>query len=319
MGAQLLDLRDTSVAARLRTTPTAGGTDPAQPSFLILMSVLFVPFCGVIIIRVMSIARLVLFVVLLTVTALSAFAQSADPIIAAVEAGDWQAARSEIGKIRSANEALFRDKNYEYLLGRIAERTGDTANAVANYQAIASNNSRLKEYALWRLAKIARATGDLVLERERLQQLIAAAPSSLLFEAATLRLSESFFESGDFAAAAGSAKSLTLSKNTGLAREGAALMGLAYLRAGKTTEARDVFGKLVMQMPDASRPDDYALEAVRQLDAFDKNSPLASEAEHLLFASVYQFNRDFAGARVHYQAVSLPNGDSFEKRVSAFE
>jgi len=267
------------------------------------MSVLFVPFCGVIIIRVMSIARLVLFVVLLTVTALSAFAQSADPIVAAVEACDWQAARSEIGKIRSANEALFRDKNYEYLLGRIAERTGDTANAVANYQAIASNNSRLKEYALWRLAKIARATGDLVLERERLQQLIAAAPSSLLFEAATLRLSESFFESGDFAAAAGSAKSLTLSKNTGLAREGAGLMGLAYLRAGKTTEARDVFGKLVMQMPDASRPDDYALEAVRQLDALDKNSPLASEAEHLLFASVYQFNRDFAGARVHYQAV----------------
>ena len=251
----------------------------------------------------MSFARLVLFVVLLTVAALPAFAQSADPIIAAVEARDWQTARSEISKVRSANEALFRDKNYEYLLGRIAERTGDTANAVANYQAIASNNSRLKEYALWRLAKIARTTGDLVLERERLQQLIAAAPSSLLFEAATLRLSESFFESGDFAAAAGSAKSLTLAKNVGVAREGAALMGLAYLRAGKTTEARDVFGKLVMQMPDASRPDDYALEAVRQLDALDKNSPLASEAEHLLFASVYQFNRDFAGARVHYQAV----------------
>jgi soluble lytic murein transglycosylase-like protein/TolA-binding protein len=251
----------------------------------------------------MSFARLVLFVLLLTVAALPSFAQSADPIIAAVEAGDWQAARTEIGKVRSANEALFRDKNYEYLLARIAERTGDTANAVANYQAIASNNSRLKEYALWRLAKIARATGDLVLERERLQQLVAAVPSSLLFEAATLRLSESFFESGDFAAAASSAKSLTLSKNVGIAREGAALMGVAYLRAGKTTEARDVFGKLVMQMPDASRPDDYALEAVRHLDALDKNSPLASEAEHLLFASVYQFNRDFAGARVHYQAV----------------
>jgi len=56
-------------------------------------------------------------------------------------------------------------------------------------------------------------------------------------------------------------------------------------------------------MPDASRPDDYALEAVRQIDALDKNSPLTSEAEHLLFASVYQFNRDFAGARVHYQTL----------------
>src|SRR5215212_2329014 len=251
----------------------------------------------------MPFARLVLFVVLLTLAALSAFAQSADPIIAALEAEDWHTARSEIAKVRSANEGLFRDKNYEYLLGRIAERTGDTATAVANYQAIVANNSKLREYALWRLAKIARATGDFVLERERLQQLVATAPLSLLFEAATLRLSESFFESGDFAAAANSAKPLTQSKNINSAREGAALMGLAYARAGKTTEARDVFARLVMQMPDASRPDDYALEAVRQLDVLDKNSPLSSEAEHLLRASVYQFNRDFAGARVHYQAV----------------
>ncbi len=254
----------------------------------------------------MSFARLLLFVALLTVAAFTAVAQSVDPIVAAIEAEDWQTARSEIGKVRAANEALFRDKNYEYLLGRIAERTGDTAGAVANYQAIASNNSKLKEYALWRLAKISRETGDLVLERERLQQLIAAAPSSLLFDAATLRLSESFFESGDFAAAANSAKSLTQSKNISMSREGAALMGLAYLKAGKTTEARDVFTKLVMQMPDASRPDDYALEAVRQLDALDaldNKSPALSEQEHLLRASVYQFNRDFAGARVHYQAV----------------
>jgi soluble lytic murein transglycosylase-like protein len=251
----------------------------------------------------LRLVRLILFLAALNMTAFTVAAQSADPIVAAVEAEDWQTARSEIGKVRAANEALFRDKNYEYLLGRIAERTGDTAGAVANYQAIASNNSRLKEYALWRLAKIARATGDLVLERERLQQLIAAAPSSLLFDAATLRLTESFFESGDFAAAANSAKPLTQSKNINMAREGAALMGLAYLKAGKTTEGRDVFTRLVMQMPDASRPDDYALEAVRQLDVLEKNAPLSTEADHLLRASVYQFNRDFAGARVHYQAV----------------
>ncbi|HET6973412.1 MAG TPA: hypothetical protein VFH96_05270, partial [Pyrinomonadaceae bacterium] len=201
-------------------------------------------------------ARLILFIAALNMAAFAVAAQSADPIVAAIEAEDWQTARAEIGKVRAANEAIFRDKNYEYLLGRIAERTGDTAGAVANYQAIASNNSRLKEYALWRLSKLARATGDLVLERERLQQLIAAAPSSLLFDAATLRLSESFFESGDFAAAANSTKSLTQSKNINMSREGAALMGLAYVRSGKTAEARDVFTKLVMQMPDASRPDD---------------------------------------------------------------
>ncbi len=194
--------------------------------------------------------------------------------------------------------------NDEYLRGRNAEKTGDVATATASYQTVASGNSRLKQYALWRLAKIARSTGDLILERERLQQLIAAAPTSLLFEAATLRLSESFFESADFQSAANSAKTLTLSKNPTIARKSAALMGAAHARAGKVVEARDVFSKLLMQMPDASRPDDFALEAVRQLDSFDKAAPPnLTEAEHLLRASVYHFNRDFAGARFHYQTL----------------
>ena len=264
-----------------------------------------VRFCNVIIIRDMSFARVLLLLVLLGSVAFAAAAQSVpERIITAVESEDWQTARSEINKLHTSNDALFRELNYEYLLGRIAERTGDVAGASASYQGIASKNSRLRQYALWRLARIARSTGDLVHERERLQQLVATAPSSLLFEAATLRLSESFFESGDFQSAANSAKALTLSKNMPVARKGAALMGSAYLRAGKLVEARDVFTKLVMQMPDASRPDDFALEAVRQLDSLDKESPAnLSEAEYLLRASVYQFNRDFAGARSHYQAL----------------
>lgn len=251
----------------------------------------------------MSFVRLILFFTVVCVAAVATLAQSTDPVVAAVEAENWQTARSEINKVRAVNEALFREKNYDYLLGRIAEKTGDTATALASYQAIAANDSKLREYALWRLAKLARTTGDLVLERERLQQLVATAPSSLLVEPATLRLSESFFESGDFTAAANGAKPLTLSKNVVVAREGATLIGLAYVRAGKATEARDVFTKLLMQMPDASRPDDFALEAVRQLDALDNKTPTLSEADHLLRASVYQFNRDFAGARYHYQTV----------------
>ena len=201
----------------------------------------------------MRFVRLTLSCVLLAVAALAAMAQAREQI-----------------------------PNYDYLLGRNAERAGDVAAATASYQSIASNNSRLNEYALWRLSKIARSSGDLILERERLQQLISTAPSSLLYEAATLRLVESFIESGDFNAAANGAKPLTLSKNAGVARKGAALMGGAYVRAGKTAEARDVFSKLVMQMPDASRPDDYALEAVRQLDQLDKESTAnLTEAEHL--------------------------------------
>src|SRR3712207_3710491 len=100
----------------------------------------------------MSFARIVLIFVFLCAAALPVLGQ--DRIVAAVEAADWQTARAEINKIRSANEALFRDKNYDYLLGRIAERTGDLAGANASYQAIAANGLRLSEYALWRLAKL---------------------------------------------------------------------------------------------------------------------------------------------------------------------
>ena len=192
--------------------------------------------------------------------------------------------------------------NIEYLRGREAEDKGDIAVAAANYQAIVTSNSVLKEYALWRLARLARATGDLPLERERLRQLLATAPSSLLAETAAMRLSHSFFESGDFQSAADSARTLSVSKNTTLSREALVLAGESLARAGKNTEAREVFTRLVMQMPDASRPDDFALTAVRKLDSFDNNATLP-EAEHLLRASVYQFNRDFAGARLHYQTL----------------
>jgi soluble lytic murein transglycosylase len=196
--------------------------------------------------------------------------------------------------------------NADYARAREAEKSGDVANAAANYQAVVSRNSVLKEYALWRLARLARATGDLPLERERLRLLLATTPAGVLAETASLRLSRSYFESGDFQAAADAAKLLSASKNVGLSREAALLVGQSLGRAGKPAEAREVFARLVMQMPDASRPDDFALAAVRELDASDNagdNKASLPEAEHLLRASIYQFNRDFAGARVHYQAV----------------
>ncbi len=192
--------------------------------------------------------------------------------------------------------------NDDYRRGREAEKSGDIAKATASYQAVVTQNSVLKEYALWRLARIARATGDLPLERERLRQLLSTAPSSTLAESAALRLSRSFFESGDFQSAADSARPLIASKTVTLSREALLLIAESLARAGKNTEAREAFTRLVMQMPDASRPDDFALAAVRKLDAFDNNAPLP-EAEHLLRASVYQFNRDFAGARIHYQTL----------------
>jgi soluble lytic murein transglycosylase-like protein/TolA-binding protein len=250
-------------------------------------------------------------VFLVSASALAQASESAARVRSAVQANDWFTARAEIERIRTADPESFRKNEYEYVLGRIAENAAELTAAASSFQSVSANNSRLSEYAQWHLAHIARSTGDLVLERESLRRILNLAPSSLLYDAASLRLAESFFESGDYASTVSAAKTVSTSKNIAVAREGSLLMGQALEKNGKLIEARDIFNRLVMQVPDAARPDDFALGAVRELDELGKRTEIPavtlSEADHLLRASIYQFNRDFAGARVHYQAIVNAN------------
>jgi soluble lytic murein transglycosylase-like protein/TolA-binding protein len=242
-----------------------------------------------------------------SIVALGQSPDTTDRVRGAVQANDWPTARAEIERIRAVDSESFRKNEYDYLLGRIAENAAELPVATSSFQAVVANNSRLSEYAQWHLARLARSTGDLVLEREHLRRIISLSPGSLLYDAANLRLAESFFESGDYPSTVSAAKAVSNSKNNAVAREGSVLLGQALERTGKLVEARDVFNRLVMQVPDAARPDDFALDALRELDELGKRTDLPaitlSEADHFLRASIYQFNRDFAGARVHYQAV----------------
>jgi soluble lytic murein transglycosylase len=233
-------------------------------------------------------------------------------IRASVDGADYGAAITELRSLATTDPSVFTLNNYDYLLARLSERRGDVAGAAAGYQKLVARNSLLAEYALWHLSQIARSTGNLVLEREQLRQLLATAPASLLREAAEARLAESLFESGDYNAAiqllrprAGNASSQPT------AREALSLIGQAYLGSGQKDAAREVFNTLVTKMPDASRPDDYALTAIRGLDVLDSVSaeaalaaaPQLSETEHLRRALIYNFNRDFSAARRHYLAI----------------
>ena len=226
----------------------------------------------------------------------------------AVAEDNSPAALAQLQALSSSNPEVFAANNYDYLLARLHERTGDVAAAMKSYQANIARRSILTEYSLWHLAQISRASGDLVNEREQLRLLLNTAPNSLIREAAALRLGESFFESQDFKGAAAAFRQLGESQNRSIARESQALLAEALIKSGNTTEARTVFTRLLMQMPDASRPDDFALAAVRALDALDTGGQAArvgelTEAEHLLRGSVYHFNRDFDAARLHYEAV----------------
>ncbi len=115
-----------------------------------------------------------------------------------VESKDYVAAIVELQNLERADKKIFTLNNYDYLLARMAEKAGDFATATANYQSVVERNSVLSEYALWHLAQIYRSSGNLFLERIYLQKLLTLAPESLLKDAATTRLTRSYFESKDY-------------------------------------------------------------------------------------------------------------------------
>jgi soluble lytic murein transglycosylase len=261
----------------------------------------------------------------------TAFAQTLSErhqkIRAAVEERNYATAAQELQDLRRENVQVFLLNNYDYLLGRIAENRRDVATAAASYQSVVKRDSILKEYALWHLAVLMRGNGSLNLERIYLQQLLTAAPQSLLKETVLSRLARSYFESGDYAAAVQSLKSnvqsqtVSESKATNqqpaarnpqiVDREKLALLGQALQKSNQILEAKDVFTKLISNLPNPAQPDDFALAAARGLDEiysakpedFGKRAPQLPDHEHLRRALVYQFNRDFAHAQLHYGAI----------------
>lgn len=244
-------------------------------------------------------------------------------IRASLDGGDYSSAITELQSLRASDPRGFALNNYDYLLARLSERIGNPTAAQAHYQAVVARGSLLSQYALWHLAQSARATGNLPLEREKLRQLMAVAPTSLLRDAATARLGESFFESRDYTSAIQTLRPRSSATGNASAREAQALIGEAYLRSNQKEAAREAFSNLVSQLPNPSQPDDFALAGVRGLDILDsgseeaalKNAPQLAESEHLRRAQIYNFNRDFSGARRHYTAIV----ERYEKSASVPE
>jgi soluble lytic murein transglycosylase len=252
------------------------------------------------------------------------FAQNHQKIVEAVEQRNYAVAATELENLRNSDRTVFEANNYDYLLARVAERKGDLATAMANYQAVVNRNSILKEYALRHLAEIARESGNLMLERGYLQELSVFAPESLYAHAAKNRLARSFYESRNYGEAirllkAGqtinnnqpSAKSTSEKTASDAANRGnLALLAQAFLQNNQIQEARETFTKLTNNLPNPGQADDYALAGAKSLDLMDvgaerfgKEVPALTDYEHLRRASIYNFNRDFPAARLHYEAI----------------
>jgi soluble lytic murein transglycosylase len=262
-----------------------------------------------------------IFLALLFPSALSA--QNHQKIVEAIEQRNYAVAVAELENLRNTDRTIFEANNYDYLLARAAEKKGDLAAAMANYQSVVNRNSILKEYALRHLAEIARASGNLMLERAYLQELSIFAPESLYAQPAKNRLARSFYESRNYDAAIQLLKAgqtinnQSNAKSTGekitkdaAHRENLALLAQAFLQNNQIQEARETFTKLINNLPNPGQADDYALAGAKGLDLmevgadkFGKEAPALTDYEHLRRASIYNFNRDFPAARLHYEAI----------------
>jgi len=171
----------------------------------------------------------------------------------AVETREYANAVTILGTLEQTDKKAFEINNYDYLLARMLEKSGRLPAAMAKYQTVVNRNSILKEYALWHLSQLARASGNLMLERTYLQELQPAAPESLLTKAVSARLARSYFEGGNYEAAirllsAQLSSPPAQSKNnsnikpvdpekTPQYRENLSLLAQAYLQSSRTGEA----------------------------------------------------------------------------------
>jgi soluble lytic murein transglycosylase len=240
----------------------------------------------------------------------------------ATENRQYRTAMTELETLKKADQKIYELNNYDYLAARLAEKQGDFAAATANYEAVAARNSVLSEYALWHLSQIYRASGNLFLERIYLQKISAIAPESLLLKTINRRTARSYYESKDYQAAirllsgqqsavgnqqsAGSSSPSAVNQN----RENQTLLGQAYLQSGKTNEAKEIFNRLISDLPNSGQPDDFALTSLRLLDEMTSGKEFSSaklppltDFEYLRRAQIYQFNRDFPRARIYFQAI----------------
>src|SRR6516225_5439394 len=81
--------------------------------------------------------------------------EKANSIRQAMDARDFDRAESLVRELKSTDPAAFTANNYDYLLGRLAERRGLQTEATALYLGLVARNSSLSQYAIWHLAEIA--------------------------------------------------------------------------------------------------------------------------------------------------------------------
>lgn len=246
-------------------------------------------------------------------------------IMQMIDTRNYSAAIDELQRLRDSHAKAFVAVDYDYLLARVAERDGRLGLAMSSYQSVAKRNADLRFYAFKHMSGVARSSGNLMLERIYLTEILLSSPKSVLAGGAVYRLARNSFEQGNYGATirmlttnSGALRNQTSPQTADehFVRETRALLGEAYLRDGQSELARDIFSNLIESDPKPAQPDDFSLIAVRAMDLMDGGSvqkaPGLAEDEHLRRAQVYQFSREFKSGRLHFEAliIGYPNGSN---------
>jgi soluble lytic murein transglycosylase len=237
----------------------------------------------------------------------------------------YEEASSELATLKARNEPAYRKGNFALLAARIAEREKRLASALMHFTSINLNDRAAIQVVNGRMSQIARATGNAILERLLLRDVVLSLPSNELAYHAQERSAKNANEAENLgeAEAALSGPILTKGNVPNGRRDLAALYADILLKGQKTSDARAIMEKIIRETPDPKQPDDASLRAVTSLDIIDagSGSPDApatlAESEHMRRGWIYQFNREFSAARQHYLAVlnSYPDSESVPEAI----
>lgn len=230
---------------------------------------------------------------------------------AALDRDDPASAEALLREMMNTSPDAFARNNYDYLLGRLLENRGANAEARAFFLRVANRNSTLAGYAMWHLAEIARASGNLAEEQKLLERFVAQYADHLLRERAIWRLSESYLKTGQYQNTINALRSLS-----GPRRDATAMIGEAQLAMNQFAAARQSFEQVLAN----GSLDDASLRACLGLDRINGAEMTAiSENERLRRARVYQFNRYFDEARRHWIGLLREYPQSARRHEALFQ
>lgn len=274
--------------------------------------------------RLMNRLAALIAVAMVFVSSVTPFEQTVAPSVIndLVARHDHVALIERLAALKTTDPKQFAAQDYDYLLARTAEAEGLMGTAMVNYHSVAQRDSVLRAYAIGHLSRIARESGNLMVERIYLNELKVFCDDAVFRAGAEYRLARNAFEVANYKE---TIRLLTIGSNNSreplneTVRETRALLGEAYRMSGDVERARKIFNEIVSSTPKVDQPDDAALSAVKNLDAINGNDASLGEAEHWRWANIYQFNRYFDEARSHYEAVFAANRDGAAAAESLFQ